>query len=124
MAIIIAVTVCINQSVGLIKADYQFELRLLSYVNPRGLTDDGQCCEPEAADRGVSLERETCDTRFTVQLRNLHQLRMELGGNVVLGTFENNNSITFPTCGPITSDIDNPLVITFPNNRLNLQVSQ
>ena len=110
------------QPIALINADYQFELRLISYVNPRGLTDDGQCCEPEAVVQNQCLEIETCDTRFTVQLRNLHRLPMELGGNVVIGVFDNNNSITFPTCGPIIDGIENPLMITFPRSQLALQV--
>ena len=100
--------VCINQSVGLIKADYQFDLRLLSYVNPRGLTDDGQCCEPLLE---VSVWKGKLVTLVSQCSCGIYT--KELGGNMVVGTFENNNSITFPTCGSLTSDIDNPLLITF-----------
>lgn len=104
-----------------IKADYQFEIRLLSYVNLRGLDAEQMCCEPEAMINGNCIPQATCDTQFNIRLQNFHQL-IQLGSNIVLGTFDNMNSITFPSCGPI-KNMQNPLVVTFPRNEFNIGVS-
>ena len=104
------------------KADYKFEFQLLTYTNPRGLDNDLMCCEPEATSMGNCLPQETCDTQFNIYLQNFHQLT-QLGSNIVLGTYNNMDTITFPSCGPI-QDLQNPLVVTFPRSAFTVGVSE
>jgi hypothetical protein len=100
-----------------VEADYKFEFRLLNYTNPRGLDSQQMCCEPEAIIAGNCLPQATCDTQFNIQLQNFHLLE-DLGNNIVLGPYENMNSITFPSCGPI-QDLRAPLSVTFPRNEFS-----
>lgn len=104
-----------------IRADYQFEIRLLSYVNPRGLDAEMMCCEPEAMIDGNCIPQATCDTQFYIRLQNFHRVA-SIGNSFVLGTFDDTNSITFPNCGTI-KNVQLPLVVTFPRNQFNPGVS-
>ena len=106
-----------------ITADYQFELRLISYVNPRGLTADMQCCEPESVlPDDTCFFINTCDTQINARLLNFNQLNRQLGGNIVLGPYEDMNTITFPPCD-MTSNMNNPLVFTFATSTFSPGVS-
>ncbi len=101
-----------------VSADYQLEIRLLSYMNPGGRTDSGQCCEPEAEVQGVCLLQDTCDTRFSIQIENFNQGEV-IGDQIVLSEFTDMNTIIFPNCGEIIGGIENPLVFTFPTSAYN-----
>ncbi len=105
----------------LAKADYQFEIKLLSYRNPRGLDNQQRCCEPEAMVGGNCLPQETCDTVFNIRLLNFDQLSRQLGESVGLGTFENMDTITFPECGPMLGGM--PLTVMFSQSEFSLGVS-
>lgn len=91
-------------------ADYQLEVRLLSYSNPGGRTDLGSCCDVEEP-AGICLMADTCDTQFTIQAQNFH-LQLGLGSPIDLEEFNNTDSITFPNCGEIGGRRI-PLVFTF-----------
>lgn len=100
-----------------INADYQFELRLISYLNPGGYDQTGTtCCEPEAQIGSFCFS--ACDTEFSIHLENgqlqtLHQA-------MVVGEFTDMDSITFPRCGPIINEMENPVVFTFSASTFNI----
>lgn len=110
--------------VVLSEADYKFEFQLLTYTNPRGLDEDELCCEPESTVNGMCLPQATCDTQFNIYLQNFHRLE-RLGTNIVVGPYENTDTIMFPTCGTIDPDMrfQNPLAITFPTSEFTVRVS-
>ena len=107
-----------TQLAASVHADYQLEIRLQSYMNPGGLTDAMTCCEPEAVIRGMCIPQATCDTEFSFQIENFSRLR-RIGQQIMLGVFEDMDSIEFPNCGVITGERENPLVFTFSTSDFN-----
>ena len=73
----------------------------------------GGGCSPENA----------CDTQFVIRVQNFDRLT-QIGGNaIVLGVYQDTNTIMFPPCGALLGSIMNPLVFTFPRADFNQWVS-
>ncbi len=113
----------------MVDADYQLEINLLNFTNPTGRVSTGECCEPMAMNpnTGLCIPEDTCDVRITIRIQNFDRdTRIGAPTNYVLGTFDNVNSIVFPSCGMITSGDDvalNPLTFTFPTSDFTITVS-
>lgn len=105
-----------------VTADWQLEVRLLSYNNPRGFTENMECCDA-AISPGVCLPQETCDTEIVVRIVNFDRLLRQLGSTLLVGIYEDSDQITFPACGTLAGDQPNPLVITFPRSEFSVGVS-
>ncbi len=106
-----------------VSADYQLEIRLLSFTNPGGRTDSGACCESDVEMQGMCpfLFLDTCDTQFSIQIDNFNRLEM-IGQPIVLSEYMDLDSITFPYCGELVQGRQNPLIFIFPTTAYNAQV--
>ena len=112
-----------------VNGNYQLEIDLRSFANPTGRVAgsaagmQGVCCEPLA----MCIPEDTCDVQIRVMLQNFDfQRSIGTPANYMLGTFDNVNSIMFPTCGTIMSGVDaalNPLTFTFPTAEFSQTVS-
>ena len=100
----------------LASADYQFELRLISYNNPRGFTEDLNCCDAQFSPQ-TCVPQDQCDTEFFIRLRNFDRGSAQLGSTKLVGVYQDMNMISFPSCGALTGNFDNPLVYTFPTSQ-------
>ena len=100
--------------------DWQLEVRLLSYNNPRGLTADMLCCDTQVVNCASS---DICDTEIAVRIQNFDRLNAPLGTLLLVGVYHDTNFITFPSCGVLEGGNSNPLVITFPTTDFGIGVS-
>lgn len=100
---------------GVICADYQFELQLLRYQNPtHRLAASERCCD---SDLGLAYCRDHCDNTFWLCLSHPGQDDCSLGqlstGTVYVSDPNLSDSITFSSGGSyIASGVQNPLVFT------------
>ena len=93
------------------------------YTNPRGLARNQGCCEPESAFEGVCSFENTCDTEFVIRVQNFDRLTQIGGDAIVLGVYQDTNTIRFSPCGVLLGSITNPLVFIFPRADFSQWVS-
>ena len=81
-----------------------------------------QCCDAEISPGNCSLI-DTCDTEIIVKVVNFDRSNAPLGTNLVVGIYENSDSIIFPSCGVLEGGNNNPLVLTFSTSDFSVGVS-
>ena len=99
-------------------------MNLISY-NSAGRLEDGSCCDLESGD--ICIPQDTCDVRFTFEVRNLHTQTPFNSQTKVFGPYENTDMISFPNCSTLVSTsntaVRNPLTFTIPLSQWNAGVS-
>ena len=105
--------------------DYQLEVNLISYNNSARRLEDGSCCDLESG--SMCFQQDTCDVRFTFEVRNLHTQTPFNSQTKVFGPYENTDMISFPDCSTLMSTsntaVRNPLIFIIPSNQWNAMVS-
>ena len=102
--------------------DYQLEVNLISYNNSAKMLADGSCCDLEQ--NGICFPQDTCDIRFTFEVRNFHTQMPFNSQTKVFGPYENTDVIIFPNCSTLMNNVRNPLMFLIPSNQWNANVSQ
>ena len=113
---------------GLVSADYQFELQLLRYQNPsHRLGPNERCCD---SDEGRITCLDHCDNTLHLCLSRPGQTDCSLGqlstGSLHVSSPQESDFVTFSTGGSfIAEGVKNPLVFTgyeWPVSTLSTEV--
>ena len=97
----------------LVLGGYQIELDLRSYRNSGGRLANGACCDATFMSSLSCSPIDTCDTRLTFNVRNIHTNQMFMYQGETVGDYSNMDVINFENCGPLNPMINygqlNPL---------------
>ena len=99
-------------------------MNLISYSNSARRLEVGSCCDLESDN--TCFPQDTCDVRFTFEVRNLHTQTLFSSQTKVFGPYENTDMISFPNCSTLMSTnntVRNPLTFTIPSSQWNAGVS-
>jgi len=104
-----------------VDADFQLEINLLTYQNPRRWKSSQTCCDTQGSSN--CLIQNTCDTEIAIRLQNFDQLT-NIGTGLLVGPYNDRDFITFPSCDTLLNNVQNPLVFTFSTAQFSVGVSK